>query len=528
MINRTIPVVIVAICIAAVAQAATGTEATRPNVLLILADDLGFSDLGCYGGEIETPALDKLASGGLRFTQFSNCARCWPTRASLLTGYYPQQIGRDNAPGIEGGGSGIRPDWAGLLPRYLKDAGFRSYHSGKWHIDGMPVANGFDRSYYLEDQGRFFNPQQHFEEDQKLPAVERGSGYYSTIEIADKAIEHLREHQKKYSDKPFFSYVAFTAPHFPLHALPEDIEAVGERYAVGWEQLRAQRWERIKELGLLQGELSRVEQEVGPPYHFPEALEILGEGEVNRPVPWDSLSAEQKQFQQDKMTLHAAMVERMDKEIGRIVDQLESMGALDNTLILYLSDNGASAEIMVRNDGHDPEAAPGSASTYLCLGPGWSNMCNTPFRRHKTWVHEGGACTPLIVHWPEEISRGGELRSTPGHVIDIVPTLFDLAGIPTELEDRMPLPGKSLRPLFQRDTDWHREIWYYHGGNRAVRVGDWKLVAAKDEPWELYNLSNDRTESVNLAKTHPEKVAEMEKRWMRMLKEIELLENDQY
>ena len=512
--------VMVALITAFLCVQCTTKEVKPPNVLLILVDDLGFSDLGCYGGEIKTPHLDKLASGGLRFTQFNNCARCWPTRAALLTGYYPQQIGRDNAPGIEGGGRGIRPDWAGLVPRYLKDAGYRSYHSGKWHIDGMPVENGFDCSYYLGDQGRFFSPKKHYLDDEKLTPVERGTGFYATVEIAERAIDHLRGHKAKHADKPFFSYVAFTAPHFPLHALPEDIDAVGDRYAAGWEKLRNKRWERIMDLGIVIGELSKVEPQIGPPYHFPDAMEILGDGEVNRPVPWDGLTQQQKKFQQHKMTIHAAMIERVDKEIGRIIDQLKAMDALDNTLIVFLSDNGASAEIMVRDDGHDPKAAPGSASTYLCLGPGWSNMCNAPFRRHKTWVHEGGSCTPLIAHWPDGIEARGELRHTHGHVIDIVPTILDLAGVSSDSLRQVSLPGQSLRPLFEKETDWHHNIWWYHEGNRAVRVGNWKLIADKDEPWELFNLEEDRTESNNLADSYPDKVLEMDKQWNIMLDEI--------
>ena len=498
----------------------SNTQPNPPNVLLIMVDDMGFSDLGCYGGEIKTPQLDQLASDGLRFTQFNNCARCWPTRAALLSGFYPQQIGRDNAPGIEGGGSGIRPDWAGLLPRYLKDAGYRSYHSGKWHIDGMPVESGFDRSYFLGDQGRFFSPTKHYADDEPLSPVERGTGYYATIEIAERAIDHLKEHHLHHPDQPFFSYVAFTAPHFPLHALPEDIQAVGDRYAAGWEKLRNRRWERIRELGIVNGELSEVEPQVGPPYHFPDALATLGKGEVNRPLPWEKLTQQQKKFQQAKMTIHAAMIERVDREIGRIIDQLKSMGTLDNTLILFLSDNGASAEIMVRDDGHDPEAAPGSASTYLCLGPGWSNMCNTPFRRHKTWVFEGGSCTPFIAHWPDGIGAGGELRHTHGHVTDIVPTILDLAGISSDSLTKAALPGLSLRPLFEKEIDWEHPIWYYHEGNRAIRMGDWKLVAAKDESWELFNLEEDRTESNNLANQMPDKALELEKEWTIMLAEI--------
>lgn len=495
-------------------------EVKPPNVLLIMVDDMGFSDLGCYGGEMNTPNLDKLASGGLRFTQFNNTSRCWATRAALLTGYYPQQIGRDNAPGILGGATDIRPDWAELVPMYLKEAGYRSYHSGKWHMDGMPVKSGFDRSYFLGDQGRFFSPQKHYVNDDTLPPVKRGSGYYATIEIAERAISQFKEHTANHADKPFFSYVAFTAPHFPLHALPEDIEDVGNRYAAGWEKLRNKRWERIQEMGIVKGELSKVEPQVGPPYHFPDALEILGEDEVNRPVPWESLTLAQQKFQQVKMSIHAAMIERVDKEIGRIINQLKAMDALENTLIVFLSDNGASAEIMVRDDGHEPSAAPGSASTYFCLGPGWSNMSNTPFRRHKTWVQEGGSCTPLIAHWPDGIRARGELRHTYGHVIDIVPTILDLAGIASDSLRQVALPGKSLRPLFEGEADWQRPIWYYHEGNRALRVGDWKIVADKETPWELFNLEEDRTESNNLANSNPGKIIEMEKLWNNMLSEI--------
>lgn len=492
-----------------------------PNVLIILADDLGFSDLGCYGGEIKTPNLDKLASKGLRFTQFYNCGRCWPTRASLLTGYYPQQIGRDAAPGIVGGLKGKRPDWAKLLPRYLKDAGYRTYHSGKWHIDGMPVENGFDHSFYLGDQDRHFSPEILYEDDKKLPPVSRGSGFYSTTEIAEKAIAQLKEHKANYSDKPFFSYVAFTIPHFPLQALPEDIKSVGDRYAPGWEELRKKRWERIKELGIVsEGELSKVERQIGPPYNIPKALEILGSEEVNRPIPWDSLTPEQKHFQQDKMTIHAAMIERMDIEIGAILDQLRKMDAIDNTIIMFLSDNGASSEIMVRGDGHDPKAVHGSADSYLCLGPGWSNMCNTPFRRYKTWVHEGGICTPFIVHWPNGISARGELRSTHGHVIDIVPTILDLAGVSDHNQKQVSFPGQSLRHLFTNDTKWQHTLWWYHEGNRALRDDNWKIVAAKDEEWELINLDKDRTESNNLAGSNPDKVREMEKQWNKILHDI--------
>ncbi len=495
-------------------------ETGPPNILILFADDLGFSDPGCYGGEILTPSLDQLAAEGLRFTQFYNTARCWPSRAALLTGYYPHQTGRDNAPGIKGGSQMERTAWAQVAPRYLADAGYRSYHSGKWHVDGMPVENGFERSYWLPDHNRFFSPQRHYLNDTLLDAVPRGTDYYSTTEIASRAITQLKDHNEKHKEQPFFSYVAFTTPHFPLHAPAEDIARVGDRYAPGWDKMREERWKRIQELGIISGQLSPVEAEVGPPYHFPESLEILGENEVNRPLPWDALTHEQQDFQERKMRIHAAMVERLDAEIGRIVEQLREMDAYENTIILFLSDNGSSAEIMVRGDGHDSQAEPGSADSYLCLGPGWSTMCNTPFRMHKIWVHEGGACTPLIVHWPQGIHGRGELRHDPGHVIDLLPTLLDLAGLDVTDELEVPFPGKSLVPTFAGDTGWERELWWYHEGNRALRYGDWKIVAARDKPWELFDLAADRTESHNLAGEQPGRLTDMEARWESILDDI--------
>ncbi len=515
-LSHLVPLVLFVLLI----SACQNNELTPPNVVILLADDLGFSDAACYGGEILTPNLDQLAATGLRYTQFYNTARCWPTRAALLTGYYPQQVGRDKAPGIKGGGGSARTAWAKVIPFYLEGAGYRSYHSGKWHLDGKPVENGFDLSYWLRDHNRFFSPQKHFENDIPLEEVSRGTSYYSTSEIASRAIAQLKTHAEENGDQPFFSYVAFTTPHFPLHAPAEDIAAVGDRYAPGWDQMREQRWERIQELGIASGILSAAEKEVGPPYHFPESLEILGENEVNRPLSWDNLSPEQKVFQQQKMSIHAAMVERLDKEIGRIVEQLREMGAYDNTLIFFLSDNGSSAEIMVRGDGHNPEADPGSADSYLCLGPGWSTMCNTPFRMHKTWVHEGGACTPLIVHWPSGIKARGELRSDPGHVIDLLPTVLDLAGVDVSDSLEVPFPGESLVPTFKGESERERELWWYHEGNRALRHGDWKIVAVRDKPWELFNLARDRTESENLAASSPEKVKELEARWESILADI--------
>lgn len=502
--------------------------AARPNVVFILADDLGWSDLGCYGGEIETPNLDSLAKNGLRFTQFYNTTRCWPTRSALLSGYYAQQIHRDALSDVPGGGQGVRQKWARLLPDFLKPAGYRSYHTGKWHIDGPVLAGGFDKSLDMRNQGSFFTAKGNSIDDQPVTPEADESGYYATIATADHAIDCLKDHAANHKEKPFFHYIAFIAPHFPLHALPEDIARYLDKYLAGWDKMRAARFARQREMGLTNAALSTLEREVGPPYDFPDAMEKLGSGEINRPLPWSGLTEEQKRFQATKMAIHAAMVDRMDREIGRVIEQLKSMGAFDNTLILFASDNGASAEIMVRHGGHDPAAEPGSAASYLCLGPGFSSACNTPFRRHKTWVHEGGISTPLIVHWPAGIQAKDELRHTPAHVIDFVPTVLELAGVqkPEQWEgEPIPdAPGVSLVPLFQRDQSLPRKsLWWLHEGNKALRAGDWKLVADDKKPWELYDLSKDRAEQNNLAAAMPKKVKELEALWQQQTNEFTAL-----
>ena len=490
----------------------------KPNIIFILADDLGYSDLGCYGSEIQTPNLDTLAKNGLRFTQFYNTARCWPSRAGLLTGYYAQQVHRDALPTFPGGIQGVRQPWARLLPDFLKPAGYRSYHSGKWHIDGKVLDGGFDRSLNMNNPGNFFTARGNVIDDKPVRPPAEESGYYATIATADHAIVCLKDHATNYPDQPFFQYVAFHAPHFPLHALPQDIAKYRDKYLMGWDAMRTARFGRQKKMGITQTTLSALERYIGPPYAFPDDIKKLGPDEVNRPLPWSELTPEQRRFQATKMAIHAAMVDRMDQEIGRIIAQLKAMKSYENTVIFFASDNGASAEMMVRDGGHDPAAPPGSAKSYLCLGPGFSSACNTPFRRHKTWVHEGGITTPLIAHWPAGIRARGELRHTPGHVIDIVPTVLELAGIqkPKEWKGE-PIPeaaGRSLVAAFAKDARIPREsLWWLHEGNRAVHVGDWKLVAAKGDPWELYDMRTDRAEQFNLAVKLPGKVKELERVW---------------
>ena len=507
------------------------TPAKRPNVLIILADDMGYSDAGCYGSEIQTPHLDALASQGLRFTQFYNTSRCWSSRASILTGYYAQQVRRDVLPGLPGtGGGGKRPAWGRLLPDLLKPLGYRSYHSGKWHVDGTPLQGGFDRSYsYSDSDHHFIAPEKLHGDDTPLQPLAPGEGYYASTAAADHAIRQLREHAEKFSDHPFFEYLAFTEPHFPLQAPKQDIDLFRSRYVDGWDMLREQRWKRMTAMGIIHCGLSKLDPEIIPSWNVPEQqlLERIGPGEVAHAVAWNTLSTEQQKFQPNKMAIHAAMIHRVDTEVGRVIEQLKAMGAFDNTLILFLSDNGASAEQMIRGSGHDPAAPLGSAGSFVCLGPGWSSAANTPLRLHKSWVHEGGISTPLIMHWPAGMSAHGELRHNPGHLIDIAPTLLELAGgsWPTTFNGKPvpPNPGKSLVPVFTKDMSVsHDYFWFFHEGNRAIRVGDWKLVALKNpQPaWELYDLSADRCESHNLAVDHPEKVKELEQAWTKHMKEF--------
>ena len=317
-----------------------------PNFLVLLADDLGFSDTACYGGEIATPNLDQLAREGVRFTQAYNTARCWPTRAALLTGFYAQHVRRDTFPGGEDGGvKGVRPAWARLLPEHLKAAGYKSYHSGKWHVDGSPLDGGFDHSYSLIDTDRYFSPKNHQLDQQRLPPSE--SGFYATTAIADHAIDFLKQHANQAPKSPFFAYVAFTSPHFPLQAPAEDIGRYKGRFEEGSDVLRQARLQRLWDQGMLRN------------------------AELSDPTlpakPWASLTLQERSAFCRRMEVHAAMVDRMDQEIGRILEQLKSMGASENTVLVFLSDNGASAESLVRGDGNAAGAAPGSAESFLCL-----------------------------------------------------------------------------------------------------------------------------------------------------------------
>ena len=409
----------------------------------------------------------------------------------------------------------------------LHSLGYRCYHSGKWHVDGPVLAGGFDHSYLLEDYDRNFNPKKTSLDDKPLPPVPPDSGYYTTTAFAQHAIDMLADHQTNHHDQPFFLYLAFTVPHFPVQAPPEDIALYQDRYRAGWDVLREERYRRMKQMGIVNCSLSPLEPDIIPGWNASEKVlwNQIGPGEVARALSWKDLTDEQKKFQPIKMAIHAAMVHRMDTEIGRVVAQLKAMGCYSNTAIFFLSDNGASAEQMIRGDRNDRSAMPGSAKSFLCIGPGWSSAANTPFRLHKSWVHEGGITTPLIVHWPDGFPARDELRQNPGHVVDLAPTALDLAGgkFPeTYKGEKLPAPpGKSLAPTFMHDNSVkHDSFWWLHDGNRAIRMGDWKLVSLKKGSWELYDLRTDRSESNDLAASHPEKVREMEQAWTNQFKEF--------
>ncbi len=488
------------------------TKADRPNVLLVMADDMGFSDLGCYGSEIGTPNLNSLAEGGLRFTSFYNSARCCPTRASLLTGLHPHQAGIGqmvNDRSAEKGKAylGHLNDECVTLAEVLKTAGYATYMSGKWHVGeehpNWPMDRGFERHYGLISGGMNYfditkakapNVKRRFsnENEDYTPPSE---GFYVTDAFTDYAVERITEHDS--TESPFFLYLAYTAPHWPLHALPEDIAKYEGRYIDGWPALRRERYRRLIELGLI------------------NPLWPLSPQDENA-YDWDMLDKDMQSFMARKMAVYAAQIDRMDQGIGRVVNALKQKGEFDNTLILFLSDNGACHEGgplgFDRRDGLGGEI--GTVDSYQSYGLSWSNASNTPFRRHKHWVHEGGISTPLIAHWPGVV-RPDTLTEQVGHVMDFMPTFCELAG--AEYPDVFngnqitPVEGKSLVPVLKGKKRIPHDILHWaHEGNHAVRNGKWKLVMESESPWELYDMEEDRTEINNLAESKPEKVKELE------------------
>lgn len=478
---------------------ARGAAAPRPNVIIIMADDMGYSDIGCYGGEISTPNLDALAKGGMRFTHFYNTARCCPTRASLLTGLYAHQAGVGHMVQDKGHPSyqGFLNDKCVTVAEALRPAGYATLMVGKWHVGEKigPDKRGFDRSYSLVSGGSNY-----FKLDKNRTFAEDGrefdpmkDGWYTTEAFSDKAVQYVSEYAGK--EKPFFLYLAYTAPHWPLQALPADIAKYKGRYALGWDELRKQRHARMLELGVI-----------------PPGTELSPR--APRAPAWDSLAPAKKADFERRMEVYAAQIECMDRGIGRVVAKLRELNQLDNTLILFLADNGGCAEEINRPE--DPKAEIGAVGSFNSYGLPWANASNTPFRTFKHWVHEGGIASPLIAHWPARV-KPGTITQEVGHVIDLAPTTLDLAGAayPREFNGKpiTPVEGVTLLPALEGGRLKDRPVFWEHEGNRAVRVGNWKLVARHNQPWELYDVAKDRSELTDLATENAGKTKELAALW---------------
>jgi len=524
----------------------------RPNIIIIMSDDMGYSDIGCYGGEIKTPTLDKLASHGLRFTQFYNTGRCCPTRASLLTGLYPHQAGVGhmmNDRGVDGY-RGELNDSCVTIAEVLKLADYSTYCLGKWHVTkatfpkaeeakfNWPLQRGFNRYYgIINGASSLWDPNSLTRDNKPItikndPEYQPDEPYHFTDAISDNAVKFINEHDRS---KPFFMYVAYTAAHWPMHARPRDIAKYEGKYDQGYEPIRHARFKRMKKLGVI-----TPDAELSP---------LVGD--------WDSI--EDKEWEAACMEVYAAMIDQMDQGIGRIVKALKAKNEFENTLIMFIEDNGGCAESGGRNpkgpriprpdaptlppipddvlhyqssspkqtrDGYPVRRGhvmPGPADTYIGYGRNWANVSNTPFREYKHYVHEGGISTPLVVHWPNGIKAKNRLRSEPTHLIDLMATCVDIADAeyPATYKGKKitPYEGKSLMPVFAGKSLDRDMIFFEHEGNRALRMGNWKIVAKgkhgqDDVNWELYHIKEDRSELHDLAREHPERLERLKTQWV--------------
>ncbi|PQO36369.1 arylsulfatase [Bremerella cremea] len=506
----------------------------RPNIVVIMVDDLGFSDLGCFGGEINTPNIDSLASGGLRFTSFYNCARCCPTRAAMLTGLYPHQVGL-----IRNGNSLTRNGVT--IAEALGSAGYQTAMAGKWHlsrtqalpdhqaqldwlnhqsqpdrtfspVDTYPINRGFQRHFGpIWGVVDYFDPFSLVEGE--TPVEDVPDDFYMTDAITQKSVDYIQEMSQ--SDAPFFLYVAHTAPHWPLHAKPEDIAKYEKTYRDGWHKLRDKRYARQVEMGLIDPKTS-------------PKPELQGQGD-----DWEALDEATREHMSQLMSVHAGMVDCVDQGVGRIINALKETGRLENTLILVMSDNGASPERYL-NPGFDrPNETregkpiqyeglfnPGSETTWGYIGSYWASAGNTPYRYWKAQSFEGGAHTPMIAHWPSGLkTEPGSKTDQPGHVIDVLPTCLELAGAEYpqtfKKNEITPVEGLSLAPILAgQQREGHPALFFEHEGGKAMIADGWKLVQPKQNgQWELYHLAEDRTETNNLAEAEPKRLAQMKRKW---------------
>ncbi len=489
------------------------SEAPKPNIILIMADDMGFSDLGCYGSSIHTPNLDTLAENGFRLTQFYNASRCCPTRASLLTGLYQHQAGIGDMVGDYG-----IPAYQGYLNRQcmtmaevLKSAGYETYMSGKWHVgtdpEHWPRKRGFDRyfglitgasSYYDLHPYRVNGPPAIMARDDER-YYPPDSGYYMTDAFGENACKFIEEHKDR-SDRPFFLYLAFTAPHWPLHAPEKEIDKYLGRYMIGWDSLRQERYERMRKMGII-----NTDWELSP------RNDVV--------PPWDSILPDEKKMWDRRMAVYAAMIDRMDQNIGKVFTALREEDLDKNTLIIFIADNGGCHE-RIKNRGNyvHTSGITGHRDSFDSYQYNWANASNTPFRMFKHWVNEGGISSPFIAWYPDMI-KGGTINTTnPAHIIDLMPTFIELSGAtyPDEFNGQRikALPGKSLVPLLKGEDTGERILFWEHEGNQALRKGDWKIVSTWNRKgefpdWKLYNLKEDRSEMHDLSDQYPGILHEM-------------------
>lgn len=525
-------------------------EDTRPNIILIMSDDMGYSDIGCYGGVINTPVLDGLAENGLRYTQFYNSARCCPSRAALLTGVYQHQAGIGHMVNTSGNDiyGGDLSKNAVTIAEVLKESGYSTYMSGKWHVTpyiaddtnptkgNWPMQRGFDKFFgTIHGAGSFYDPNSLARDNEfTVPSED----FYYTDAISDNAVSFIENHN---TDKPFFLYLPYTAAHWPMHAKPEDIEKYKGKFDAGWDAMREEKYTKMIELGLIKPEWKLSDKDDIPNWQ----------------------EAEQKEWYSSLMEVYAAMVDNMDQGIGRVMGILGDKGIKNNTLVFFLQDNGGCAEEFGFRQAIEPNhkdvsmnelkpmgkdelqtdmvprytrdgkpvlsgigLEPGGANTYLGYGKPWANASNTPFRMYKHWVHEGGIATPLIVHWPDGIVTKNEFRNDPGHLIDIMATCLDVADAdyPKTYKEHTitQIEGISLKPTFENKSLEERAIFWEHEGHKAVRFGNLKLVSKwsknAEYTWELYDMNTDRSETNDLSKEMPTKVKELESKWMAWAK----------
>ena len=472
----------------------------KPNIIFILADDMGYSDIGCYGSEVNTPNLDQLAANGIKIRSFYNNARCCPTRASLLTGQYPHTVGMGAmvTPAkalIEPGSyQGFLDNRYPTIAEELKKAGYSTYMTGKWHVgereQHWPLKRGFDHYFGLISGANSYYeiiPQEigkrHVVEDNKDFAIPK-EGFYMTDAFTDHAIQYMHWQKTNQSDKPFFLYMAYTAPHFPMHALEEDVAKYIKLYEQGWDITREKRFEKMKKLGLIDSRYRLTERTAGIP-------------------AWDQ--ATDKKTWVRKMAVYAAMIDRMDQNIGKMIGALKKEGQYENTIIIFLSDNGGCAENMSSRNFNDTTKLIGQRGSYVTYDEPWANVSNTPFKKYKHFMHEGGMITPCIIQWPAGIQPKAGYSNEIGHVIDLLPTALELAGVTSK-----DLPGESLSYVWKDKKASPKTYCWEHEGNQAIRKGNWKLVKDLDDPaWELYDLDKDPSETNNLANTHQSLVTSM-------------------